>query len=250
MKGTRIFFNTKHYKLRAMMNTEKMVKAIEKIHRDYEKIGNPIPEEGLKTSLNYNHWETISIEKGADPIFPLQDILLSFNIDPKTNAELISGLIWTVYLKLPTAPMDITHLYFMEVSKDKKFIEIKIQIFPYTIKNDVVEDDKMWSEIWHFKNHVWKKNTKNKIWETFDRDLELYKLYQKWKKDDLKSFFSKVPDSVEYKEILKKYYRLEDSEDQSHSEKSKDQLRSENLEDQLRNIISRCRKSFGKMNLL
>lgn len=236
MKSTRVKFDDTYYTIEAIKRSEKFRILKNNLLNRYS-----LPLEGFKHLEDYRKWQTKLLKQDVLPLDILKEVLEYFNLDPK-DEKLRLGLKWVLFfnqVQLTKSPIN----YLPGITKDGR-VEMSLTIEPWATKEDF-ENLEVWKTVEQYRREFAKtKKSKNKPWETFERDLEIYTLYQQ-AQHDITSSRTKtltphrlLPTKSVY-DLLKTYDKYAELENEY-----------ENLEDELRAIISRCKKTFGTLQIL
>ena len=242
MKDTRVVFYDRYYILKAVQCSEKFHRLKETIHSKIAGLGYPIPSKGFQSSKEYLKW-VVPLEKARQdsPSDYAKEILRAFNL--KSENELLHGVILILFFDTKTLPIRPTIGFVPEIDRNKGEIQLSLTIFPWTTKEDF-DNLEIWKDIEMLRTDNNSQKTKNKEWENFERDLQVFTLYQRAKQDiklglqtGLTPHRNLIPKSA--------YDRLK-----TYDEFSMLEEKDENLDNEVRSIISRCKQTFGSIQLL
>ncbi len=181
IKETRIPFDDRHYIIEAICKSSKYRKRLKEINKKLEEKekGLSIPPKGfgVKSVEGYHKWTGKIHKHGITTSMLLKEILRAFDVD-EGSKELQLGLMWKVYLGKKKAPMNKLYHIRPEYDSNRKMVKLWVEIKPWTNKEDL-----NWNNISQFQKQLPNYIGKNKPWDNFERDVELYKLYLKVKRD-------------------------------------------------------------------
>jgi len=228
-KASRIIHDKDFRILQGVFHTEKFSDLEKKMLKELSHSGCPLPSGRFASAKEYYEWLQKAREKSVDPYNFIKKILTSFGLDPKNRTYQLS-LAWKMFFGKDTAPIK----FLSRIRQNPEGLWVKIE--PWTKKKDL-ED--FWPTITHFQKELTGYRGKEKPWETFERDFQVYILYLEVEKETdegivrdprgSKSIYANVANHPKFGYISDKY----------------------NLdEDNLPGIISRCNKYFGQLNLL
>lgn len=235
MTDTRIIYDKTYYKLLAALRSEKMKTLLDEYHMKLAELGAPTPSRFFKRVKEYHEWSAAALAK--DIYYPqLIDEIIINKFFEHADDKLKQGIKWYVYFGSQEPPIKPTHTKGVEISKDLSRLRMTLNIYPWTIKEDIIRDTYLWKEVKKQQEELkpeWKVK-KNKRWETLERDLIIYELYLKIKeqKNRKGAIMDAVLNSKEFKK-LQVDYELPQSTDEK-----------------LGSIISRCQRAFSDVNLL
>lgn len=239
MKNTRKIFEDSFYVLQGILRSNKFQNKLAKYKIEMEKAGYPIPENGFPTVKEYNEWAARISQANIYQYSFIYAILEDFNVQESLESTRL-GLIWNVFLGESTPPLKPTISYTSQVNKKENFIDLNIRFYAWSTKKEI-------DEVWEYLNELrtqlpaYKGNTKNKVWETFERDFAVYELLLKVKEDIRNGILKDKTDKSKSPYMQINYY----PEFEALKKKYGDQL-----EDQVSPIVSRCNKVFKNLNIL
>lgn len=256
-------YNQNYYKAKAVLHDPWFQEKISWLKKRFAEVGCPLPKRPFKTYKEYMAWndlfwqrysdmekdpeylkaklritggkDTISskeyyeLEDLREKFFPpvygakYREILEHFDIDPKDRGfhDFLERYIFFGRDYYPTSLFRISWIRNQKLKK----MELFIQIEPHTKLTDI---QKYWSEIVEEQRRFKSFSGKNKAWEDFERDLEVYNQYKLLKKADTRRMNNgQAIDIKIYSEIHKKYPKLTITN--------------------IRTIISRTRKRLGEI---
>lgn len=220
-------YNKAYYVLIAILSSKKYQKHLKQILQKIEETGYIIPVKRVSKSIQtYNISSIIDelLTKGVDIAELSSNVLSDFGIkDSNINADYydyLEGIINKIlYNQSPSFKLYGFPNY--RYDNEKNPTELWIQIYPWTTKKIY---DSYFPFITILKEKLLNSIHKIKPWETFQRDLEIYKLYLRVKNNLKKGIIKKeralvlgynikISKSIckqmvlysEYKEIKKKF---------------------------------------------
>jgi hypothetical protein len=227
MKDTRIRFDSAHYTLEAIKLSKKFKQIKQQLLQKYE-----LPEDGFTHIADYEHWQDKQLKKNILATDVIKEVLDSFNLD-NNDEKLQLGLRWILFFNKPSV-IDSPINYLPEATYIGN-VEINLSIKPWATKKDF-ERLELWKTIEQLRReHTKTAKTKNKKWESFERDLEVYMLYQQigTQSNKPKTIMDLLFEDKQFQLIADKYNPGNNNA-------------AANLADQAYKIITRCRKTFGK----
>ncbi len=237
---TRIIYDEEFYIFQAFLLSKKFRKIEEQIRQELKENGTPLPEKGFQSVKEYHNFiEKLHVnEKVLELQEKIENVLEEFGLNRKDELYEL-GLRWYFLFGFKKPPLRPPYGWSFDLPEDKRSAKITLTIFPWTTKDDVVDD--VWSHIKRVQKDLIGYKPRNREWKTFERDFKIYQLFLKVKSNvkrgikidptqDSKSPYSHIFDHPEFKKIKREY-----------GPKS--------LDDSVGFIISRCRKALHKLNL-
>ncbi len=171
-------------------NDEECKKWREKYWNKFDEIANSkeYKEQLKKITKNKRSYDSKTKEKVdelRERMFPpvyknyIDKIIGYYNIDKKYHKKFKEFVLNYIFFKRDDFPHTNFSIKF-ERNKKTGEIELYVRIFGYTTKKDITKN---WSIIEKEKKLLKDYHGKNKEKESFERDLEIYKLYKELKKD-------------------------------------------------------------------
>lgn len=236
MRDTRTIYEDDYYILSGILHSKKFQNALNVFKEKVNKTGSPLPNEGFKTARLYQGWAHKLLEAGIDSETFLDNQLDNFNVKNRRD-EIKLGLKFAIFFGKKNPPIKGTLSYSVTSNLENDSIEAIIQLKAWSTKEDFEE---VWKEIDEQRRKLPNfQDTKNKPWETFERDFKVYELFLQVKKDIESGIYKSPNEKSPYRQIA--YY----PEFEALTEKF-----GEDFEFNLRNIISRCEKDFKNLNIL
>lgn len=204
-KDTRILFDQDFYLLQAVLTSKKFKRMFDKFILEMDSKGLPFPVGGFKTAKEYHEWSNQAHAKDIHHEEFIDSVIKKFNLNIDHKDKFQLGLQWYLYFGQKKAPIRPTHTKQIGISKDKQVVEVSLTIFPWTIKEDVV--DGLWKkiEIEQEKLVHYKGGKRNREFDTFERDFKIYEHYLILEKRKTKSIYKALIDSNEFNQILEIY---------------------------------------------
>lgn len=175
MKKKKPIYDDNYYMFRTVVNSPTFEKKKRELYAHFASLGVPIPLKGFKTMEDLVRWyEELKLEN-IDSYGELDEIYKFYNI-PKDNIFVRSSLMRAIYfdndarnLLVSKPPMQI-----VDIVGDKEGLLFTIRVTDKTRKEDL---DILWDRIDLMLYRIGEiPHTKNKAWENFEEDFELYKL--------------------------------------------------------------------------
>jgi|GEM_PF-4322953 len=239
-------FSDEYYVIDAIRLSGKYKKLKNELLEELGQLGLEIPINGFSSTKEFNEWTKKLSYIGKSTKEIVYKIINEFDLD-KNNNLLQLGLRDLLFFGA-TGLFVPSILYNSEFDKQGN-IFIQLKIGPKTTKNDL-DNLELWKIVKNIRENGIKsfKKTKNKEWENFSRDLEVYKLYltvkEKIKNGNNKFATSKrelISKSAIYSMQFEKEFVLIEE---------KYGINDGKLFEQIRSIVHRCKKVFGKTRLL
>ncbi len=202
-KDTRILFDQDYYLLQAVLNSKKFKSMFDKFVLEMNSKGLTFPLKGFKTAKDYHDWRAKAYAKNEYGSF-VGDVIKKFSVN--NNREKFKlGLEWFIYFGKKKAPIKPTQGKQISISNDMQVVEVSLTIYPWTIKEDVMDD--LWKkiEIEQKKLGNYKSGNRNRESIVFEREFKIYELYLILKKNKTKSIYKTLIESNEFKQILENY---------------------------------------------
>ncbi len=212
---SKAIYDKKYYKLVILAETKEFKDLVFFLLDSFDNFGIPVPKSGFKKLTEYDEWTDsfwnkwdkvsdsqnfkkalakISNEKGQVPTENSEkyaEIKRKY-LPPIFHNEIHNFLLERGFTRYDKGVKDFVLKYLFFGGKDFQRPKIKIakirrqktnkmdffvQLFPWTTKKDLIDN---WplikkEQLKHFKIEI----TKNKRWENFERDYELFTLYKK-----------------------------------------------------------------------
>lgn len=231
-KDTRISFDKDFYALQAVLNSNKFGRLFAKFRQEMKSKGLPFPQKGFKTVKEYHEWRTKVHAKDIYYEGFIENVVKEFGLKKEAKEKYRIGLQWYVYFGRKEAPIKFTHAKLISTSNDKKSVEVVFTIYPWTVKDDIIGG--LWEriEVEQQKLVGYRGQKRNREWKTFERDLKIYELFLRIKKENPKSVYRRLVEHPEFGQIVKTYKA------------------GESIDDAVGTIITRCKRAFGEINLL
>ena len=195
--GRKIVHNLKYNKTQILIKDPGFKRAVSKLKKSFADLGCPLPKSGFETEKEFEAWKSKYFEhrkkKSKHTSFyegVLDDILLENNLDPKDKfyGDFLRAYLFFNYQEPETVPLKIR----VTLNKKTKKEELYIQIFPHTSQKDI---ENAWKVIEKEKLQVFKdQRIRSKKWERKKADIEIYNLYERFKKMTLKERREKFAD--------------------------------------------------------
>jgi hypothetical protein len=255
-------YDKDYYRAQVMLKDPWFIEKINFLKKRFSYVGCPIPKGGFKTYKQFEKWsdkywdirrtminsdeykfkineitkgkikisseEYDLVEKFKDDYLPpvygenFREILGHFDID-KDEGRFASFL--ESYLFFNKKEYRDTVIK-TKLSRDNKKgeTEMFIQIFKYTKKEDIINN---WNFVVDMQKSLQGYLGKSKKWESFDRDIEIYNLYKRYKKESnhRRNNFTPIDREI-FVELHKKYKEI--------------------TLNQLRNVVCRAKKRLGE----
>ena len=230
---TRIIYDDTYYKLLAALWSERMQILLDQYHKKLEELGAPTSSRFFKRVKDYHEWSKDALDKGIYYPGLIEDMIIKkFFYAP--SEKLKFGICWYVYFGSEKPPIKGTHGRSVGISEDKSHLIVKINIYPWTIKDDILDDTDLWDDVVK-KQQLLSSNAKrerNMEWRTLKRDLKIYEIYLTLKKQNKKAAPKAILSSEEFKEI-EESYNIPDS-----------------IEITVSQIIRHCKEKFKGIDLV
>lgn len=259
----RVVHDQNHYKAQAMLRDQWFQEKIGWLKSRFREVGCPLPKRPFKTYKEYMAWNDVFWQRYAEmektpeyleaklritgnkekmsskeyyeiedfrekflpPVYGAiyREILEHYEIDPKDRG-FHDFLERHIFFGRDYYPTSLFRISWIRNEKLKK-MELFVQIEPHTKLADIQE---YWSQIVEEQKRFPNFSGKNKAWEDFERDLEVYNLYKKLKGSGSKRNTSNSAlDKEIFYEISKKYPKITITN--------------------IRTIVSRTRKRLGEI---
>ncbi len=229
-KNTRILFSKAYYTLQAILNSKKFEKLFEIFKEEMESKGFGMPVGGFKTATDFHEWRENAYRKSIYPDGFINKMIKEFGVE-KDKDKIVLGLQWYVYFGKKIAPIESTHKKLSKVTSDGETIGVSLTIYPWTVKEDIVDD--IWDQVIYLrKKLITKSKERNREWDTFERDFKVYELYLKLKESSQKSTYKRLVEDPEFEKIAIKY----------NAGKS--------FDESIGSIITRCTRQIHKISFL
>lgn len=213
-KNTRIIYDDDFYRLGVILLSEKY-KVFEGEFRNlYQGKGLPIPQEGFRDDSEYREWlkKAMKLKNKNDlPGIVIQNLLNQLKLDPK-NERYREGIASKIffnrqYKQQPHYAQRPINLVWKNKDDPNR---ISVYLYPWTKRTDYIE---LWKTIKKIQKLYPGYRGKEKFQTTFERDLDVYKLYLKVKNDiktknekiKYKSIIDNMPFYDEYKPLVKRF---------------------------------------------
>lgn len=246
MKDFDAKFSNEYYIVDAIRHSNKWKRLKAKVNEELNVIGLPIPSDGFKSAKEYSDWTKKLVFNCKSSKEITNNVFDEFNLD-KSNRYLQLGIRDLLFFG-STGQFTPNIQYSTEFDKDKN-VYLNLKIYPWTTKMDL-ETLEVWKIIENVRLNGIKnfKKSKNKEWENFSRDLEMYKLYLTVK-EKIKNGNNKFATSK--RELISKsaIYSMQFEKEFALIEE-KYGINDGKLFEQIRSIVHRCKKVFGKTRLL
>jgi hypothetical protein len=185
-------YTTDYYKMEKLIQNKKFQNKLEVLLSSYKAIGSPIPKSGVKNLDGQMEWinnfwkkyyerkKTGLNEQELPQLWGywIDDILTEFKLDPKNSkySDFLESYIFFGKKHLNESFFETRWIRNQETDK----MELFIQIYPHTKREHI---SAFWDEIVKDQKYLPEYIGKSKKWENFDRDLEIYTIYQKIKSE-------------------------------------------------------------------
>lgn len=181
MKPARHVYNDDFYKITAVLLSKKFLVLEKDLQDNYSKASLTIPEKGFSSEKEYREWLKKALTLPTSPGKFIEDILVKFNLDPKSEyyRNYLTARLFFHKMPWEQSPYILSPIALItEIKKPSKGIWVKIH--PWTKKEDYVG---LWPSINNLQRTHLEYRGKEKFQVTFERDFAVYQLYLEAKKD-------------------------------------------------------------------
>lgn len=220
---TRLIYDKNFYLAQAIINSKKFAVQKQIMKDKLQKMGKPIPDNGFSVNEYFKWTKEGNVLTHHHAL--IDDLIHSFGLT-FINKEVHDSIFYAIFFNKEGAPQKPTHGTGIELQPEKNRGILKLIIFPWTIDKDVEKDTKrLVKQIKKLLKSTYKKN---KEWENFDRDLKIYEIFQKLKKQNTKSIYKTLLNNNDFNKIVNRNFN----------------------EDTIFEIIKRCKKYFGTASFI
>lgn len=208
MNSVRHVYNDDFYKITAVLLSKKFLTLAKELQNNYSEVNLSIPEKGFISEKSYREWLKKALSLPTPPGKNIEDILIKFNLDPKSESYRNYLTARLFFYKMPweqspytQSPIElITHI-------NGPSNGLWVKIYPWTKKEDYTQ---LWQSIKDIQRTLPGYRGKEKFQITFERNFAVYQLYLKAKKDleassEKLSIEDKMITYPEYKSIAKQF---------------------------------------------
>ena len=253
LKPTRLIFDDDHYIFQAIVTSIKFKKRLDAFNIILRNLNVPIPNNGFPMVKDYHAWK-YNLYKVSDFMEDsfIEDVLSEFGVEPKSEAseKFKIGLKFYIYFgeKNPPLKSPIGFKYDFNSDKiapdgkvlDRKIEALWVRIYPWTTQE---EYEDYWWTVKEKKKLLPKYRGKNKQWEYFKRDLEIYKIYLRIKDPSKINQIDEKTTGRDSKDSINLTYESSDVKKLEGNKNIK--ITYEMVE----KAIKRCKKLLGQINL-
>ena len=229
---TRIIYDKKYYKLLAALSSQKIQVLLSSYHTRLRELGAPVNTSTgfFKTARDYHAWANSALSKGVFYPGLIEDIINHFF--KKSDDHIKLGFWWYIYFGVKKPPIKTTSTKNIEVADDRSHLKVTLNIYPWTVKEDILTG--LWEIIKAKQQKLvdHKRGKRNREWNTFERDLKIYELFLRIKKESPKSVYRRLVEHPEFEKIAKT----------SNS--------GESIDESIGSIITKCRRHFTDIDLI
>jgi len=240
----KVIFDDFYYKLEMILSDKYFKDSVKMLLKKFEKAKMAIPHDGFLNQEEYEKWDDLywnkfyelkngkeykdemkeitknkkkwdkktqeKINKFDDDYLPpiygdyLRNLLDYFKIDKKYEKAFLTSIKNFIFFK----KNNFSHIDFsMKLTKNKETNEpeLYIRIFGHTKKEDI---EKYWRKVKEIQKDLPDYYGKNKEKEKFKRDISIYELYKKIKKEKNVNSDKRIDDEI-WKKINEEYGDLE-----------------------------------------
>lgn len=192
-KQTKPVYTADYYRIEKVVSDPGFKAKVKELRAAYAKAGCPLPAKPFEKYRDYRDWLDLFWERHMaaerdrteEPITPgrfLDDRLIEAGLDHR-NDKFKKALEAHVFYGRPHLTERLFVLRWMR-SKPTSEPELFIQLLPHTKKEHI---EAHWGEIAEEMKRLPGHLGKSKRWETFERDLEIYRTYQQVKDERMNS---------------------------------------------------------------